>query len=85
MNYGAGRLTSRGVLSSAWRPLPRHPSQLYEAVLEGLVLVTLAYVLIRWFEALRRPGMIFGTFLAGYGIVRVISETVREPDAHIGF
>ncbi|MEC8579082.1 MAG: prolipoprotein diacylglyceryl transferase, partial [Pseudomonadota bacterium] len=63
---------------------PRHPSQLYEAVLEGLVLVVLAYVLIRRIEALRRPGMIFGTFLAGYGIARIIAETVREPDAHIG-
>ena len=64
-------------------PLPRHQPA-YEAVLEGLVLVVLAYVLIRRFEALRRPGMIFGTFLAGYGIARIIAETVREPDAHIG-
>tara|TARA_B100000676_G_scaffold233532_1_gene232800 strand:- start:5180 stop:5977 length:798 start_codon:yes stop_codon:yes gene_type:complete len=74
-----------GIIFPRGGPLPRHPSQLYEAVLEGLVLVVLAYVLVRWFEALRRPGMIFGTFLAGYGIARVISETVREPDAHIGF
>ena len=82
-----GRVTQSpwGVVFPNGGPLPRHPSQLYEAVLEGLFLVFLAYVLIRWFEALRRPGMIFGTFLVGYGIVRVIAETVREPDVHIGF
>ena len=74
-----------GIIFPRGGPLPRHPSQLYEAVLEGLVLVVLAYMLIRRFEALRRPGMIFGTFLAGYGIARVIAEMVREPDAHIGF
>tara|TARA_B100000676_G_scaffold270538_1_gene287300 strand:- start:1717 stop:2514 length:798 start_codon:yes stop_codon:yes gene_type:complete len=82
-----GRMTDVpwGIIFRDGGPLPRHPSQLYEAVLEGLVLVVLAYVLIRRFEALRRPGMIFGTFLAGYGISRVIVEMVREPDAHIGF
>ena len=56
-----GRTTdvSWGIIFPRGGLLPRHPSQLYEAVLEGLVLVVLAYVLIRRIEALRRPGMIF--------------------------
>ena len=66
-------------------PLPRHPSQLYEAGLEGLVLTGLAAVLIIRYQALMQPGKIFGTFLAGYGISRILVETVREPDAHIGY
>lgn len=64
-------------------PEPRHPSQLYEALLEGLVLFVLLYVLVR-FGAMRHRGSIFGTFLVGYGISRFLVEFVREPDAHLG-
>jgi phosphatidylglycerol:prolipoprotein diacylglycerol transferase len=64
--------------------IPRHPSQLYEAGLEGIVLFLLLYLLVRrgWLE---RPGAIGGAFLAGYGLARIIVEFFREPDAHLGF
>ncbi len=64
--------------------VPRHPSQLYEAGLEGIVLFLLLYLLVRrdWLE---RPGAIGGAFLAGYGLARIIVEFFREPDAHLGF
>jgi phosphatidylglycerol---prolipoprotein diacylglyceryl transferase len=65
-------------------PLPRHPSQLYEATLEGLVLFTLLAVLVRR-GALRRPGTIIGVFALGYGAARLIGELFREPDAQLGF
>jgi phosphatidylglycerol:prolipoprotein diacylglycerol transferase len=65
-------------------PLPRHPSQLYEAALEGLVLLAVLALLIR-LGALKRPGMIIGCFAAGYGIARVICEFFREPDVQLGF
>ncbi len=62
---------------------PRHPSQLYEAALEGLVLFGVLYVLIHRFDALKRPGLIAGVFLVGYGLIRALLELVREPDAHM--
>jgi phosphatidylglycerol---prolipoprotein diacylglyceryl transferase len=65
-------------------PLPRHPSQLYEAGLEGLVLFAVLAALMRA-GALRRPGTITGAFALGYGIARLTSEFFREPDAQLGF
>lgn len=65
-------------------PDPRHPSQLYEAALEGLVLFIVLAVLIFGANALRRPGVITGAFFAGYGMARFAVEYVREPDAHLG-
>src|SRR6266700_4177635 len=65
-------------------PLPRHPSQLYEATLEGLVLFAVLAILIRA-GALRRPGLIIGAFALGYGIARCIAELFREPDPQLGF
>jgi phosphatidylglycerol:prolipoprotein diacylglycerol transferase len=65
-------------------PLPRHPSQLYEAALEGLVLFALLAVLARR-GALQRPGTIIGVFALGYGIARTFCELFREPDAQLGF
>ncbi len=65
-------------------PAPRHPSQLYEAALEGLVLFAILALFIRY-GALRRPGMIIGIFAVGYAAARTISELFREPDAQLGF
>jgi phosphatidylglycerol:prolipoprotein diacylglycerol transferase len=65
-------------------PLPRHPSQLYEAALEGLVLFALLAFMIRG-GALKRPGLITGAFALGYGIARSFCELFREPDAQLGF
>jgi phosphatidylglycerol:prolipoprotein diacylglycerol transferase len=61
-------------------PMPRHPSQLYEAALEGLVLFAVLWWLTHSKLALRRPGMIAGAFLIGYGVARSFSELFREPD-----
>jgi phosphatidylglycerol:prolipoprotein diacylglycerol transferase len=65
-------------------PLPRHPSQLYEAGLEGIVLFTVLAVMIR-FGALKRPGLILGSFIALYGLARITGEHFREPDPQLGF
>ncbi|MEO9575079.1 MAG: prolipoprotein diacylglyceryl transferase [Tateyamaria sp.] len=59
----------------------RHPSQLYEAFLEGFVLLTLLLWMVWRREAFKRPGLVCGTFLAGYGLSRFAVEFVRQPDA----
>ena len=61
----------------------RHPSQLYEAALEGIVLFAALRVATHGFGLLARPGAATGVFLAGYGISRIIVENFREPDAHM--
>ena len=65
--------------------LPRHPSQLYEATLEGLVLFAILFFVMRWTDARQRPGTLSGTFLIGYGAARIIGECFRQPDANLGF
>jgi len=65
-------------------PQLRHPSQLYEAGLEGILLFTILAVMIR-FGALKRPGLILGSFIALYGLARIIGEHFREPDPQLGF
>ena len=65
--------------------VPRHPSQLYEAALEGLALFALLAWLAHARRASGRRGLLTGVFLAGYGAARIAVEFVREPDAHIGF
>ena len=65
--------------------LPRHPSQLYEAALEGVVLFLLLRVLTHTFGSLRRPGLTGGAFIAGYGAARIVVEFFREPDQQLGF
>ncbi|MGJ5095824.1 prolipoprotein diacylglyceryl transferase [Bradyrhizobium oligotrophicum] len=64
--------------------LPRHPSQLYEAGLEGIVLFIVLAIMIR-FGALKRPGLILGSFITLYGVARITSELFREPDKQLGF
>jgi phosphatidylglycerol:prolipoprotein diacylglycerol transferase len=65
-------------------PFPRHPSQLYEATLEGLVLLVVLGVIVR-LGALKRPGLVTGSFAVGYGVLRIFCEFFREPDAQLGF
>jgi phosphatidylglycerol:prolipoprotein diacylglycerol transferase len=65
-------------------PIPRHPSQLYEATLEGLVLLVVLGLLVRM-GALKRPGVVTGAFFLGYGLARIVCEFFREPDAQLGF
>jgi len=61
--------------------VPRHPSQLYEFALEGVVLFAILYIISRKTRSL---GLASGAFLIGYGIFRSIVEFFREPDAHLG-
>jgi phosphatidylglycerol---prolipoprotein diacylglyceryl transferase len=65
-------------------PLPRHPSQLYEAGLEGILLFTVLALMIRA-GALKRPGLILGAFIVVYGLARIFGEFFREPDIQLGF
>jgi len=65
-------------------PLPRHPSQLYEAGLEGLAMFIFLAVMIRM-GALKKPGLIIGSFACFYAVARSFSEFFREPDAQLGF
>ncbi len=66
-------------------PLPRHPSQLYEAALEGIVLFALLAWLAWHKGALQKPGMLTGVYLLGYALARALIELVRQPDVQIGF
>ena len=71
-----------GVVFPNGGPLPRHPSQLYEAALEGIVL----FLILWFFSRSERPlRAISGMFLVGYGCFRSMVELVREPDAHVGY
>ena len=63
-------------------PLPRHPSQFYEAGLEGLALLAMLALAVR-LGALKRRGMVLGLFMVGYGIARSIGELFREPDPQL--
>jgi phosphatidylglycerol:prolipoprotein diacylglycerol transferase len=61
--------------------MPRHPSQLYQCLLEGLLL----FVLLWWYSRRTRPlGQVSGAFLVGYGVLRFVAEYFREPDAFLG-
>ena len=83
-----GRWRSRGHRTApVFRTMcvPRHPSQLYEALLEGVVLFVVMFTLSRRETFRARFGLLTGVFLCGYGIARIIGEYFREPDAFLGF
>jgi phosphatidylglycerol:prolipoprotein diacylglycerol transferase len=64
---------------------PRHPSQLYEAALEGIALFVLLRLLTHRYQRLAHPGYVSGAFAAGYGVARTLAEFFREPDVQIGY
>lgn len=85
-----GRVTAMpwGMVFPGGGPSPRHPSQLYEAVLEGLLLFVLLWSVRHkpWQQVRSWPhGSILALFLAGYGCMRIIAEMFREPDPQVGF
>ena len=83
--WGAPTEAPWGVVFPGAGPVPRHPTQLYEAALEGIVL----FLILRWLThsrlALGKPARVGGAFVAGYGVARILVEFVRVPDAHIGY
>lgn len=79
-----GRVTTMpwGMVFPGAGTLPRHPSQLYEAFLEGLVL----FAVLLWLARRKRPdGLLFGTLITLYATFRILVEFVREPDVQLGF
>ena len=73
-----------GVVFAGAGPLPRHPTQLYEAFLEGLVLFLILYLLARRSSPLPR-GSYFSVYLIGYGVFRIAIEFIRQPDVQMGY
>jgi len=82
-----GRVTDApiGMVFPGGGPLPRHPSQLYEAMLEGFLLFFILYFIYNFTNARKKPGLITGIFIIGYALARTFVEQFREPDNHIGF
>jgi len=85
-----GRVTevSWGVVFPAAGPLARHPSQVYEALLQGLLIFVVLFAIALYYANKGRPpaaGTIAGTFLVLYGCVRIFAEFFREPDVQLGF
>ncbi|MBL8580984.1 MAG: prolipoprotein diacylglyceryl transferase [Rhizobiaceae bacterium] len=74
-----------GVVFPNGGPLPRHPSQLYEALLEGLVLFLVLRLLTHRALKLKTPRFVGGAFICGYGLVRIFIELFREPDVQLGY
>ena len=66
-------------------PFARHPSQLYEAGLEGIMLLALLAIAVYRFGALKRPGLVSGLFVCGYAASRIFVEFFREPDPQLGY
>jgi phosphatidylglycerol:prolipoprotein diacylglycerol transferase len=89
-NFVNGELWGRptdvpwGMIFPSGGQMPRHPSQLYEATVEGLGVLLLLAICIRM-GALKRPGLTIGIFAVGYAFARSFCELFREPDAQLGF
>lgn len=84
--YGAPTALPWGVIFPAdAEGQPRHPSQLYEAFLEGAVLFVVLRILTHRYHMLSRPGFVGGAFLAGYALSRIAVEFVRLPDPQLGY
>jgi phosphatidylglycerol---prolipoprotein diacylglyceryl transferase len=82
--YGRPTDSALGMVFPHGGDVPRHPSQLYEAGCEGAILFLVLYALVSRAGVRARPGIVSGTFLAGYGIFRAALEFFREPDSQLG-
>ncbi|MBL6785653.1 MAG: prolipoprotein diacylglyceryl transferase [Rickettsiales bacterium] len=74
-----------GVVFPRGGMVPRHPSQLYEAALEGVVTFLILFILVRQKSVRQQPGRLAASFLICYGVSRIIVEFFRIPDQHIGY
>lgn len=83
--YGSLSDLPWAVVFPGQEPFARHPSQLYEAGLEGLVTGIILAVMVFRFGALKRPGLVAGTFVSLYALSRIAVEFVRVPDAQLGY
>jgi phosphatidylglycerol---prolipoprotein diacylglyceryl transferase len=82
--YGRPTQVPWGMIFPNGGPMPRHPSQLYEAFCEGILLFLLLFA-AEQLGARRRPGIVTGLFLAGYAVARMSGELFRQPDAQLGY
>jgi len=78
--YGRKTDVPWGVIFPNTDGIPRHPSQLYEATLEGLILFAILFILVCYTKSLKKSGFVSGCFLIGYSVARLAVEFVREPD-----
>lgn len=83
--YGRVTTSPIGMVFPHGGPDPRHPSQLYEAFLEGLVLTIIMIVLAHKTKVRNMPGILSAVFLSGYALSRITVEFFREPDVQIGY
>ena len=83
--FGRPTAAAWGIVFPNGGPLPRHPSQLYEAAGEGLLLLIVLAMLFWRTDARLRPGLLVGVATAGFGLVRFCIEFFREPDAQLGY
>jgi len=83
--YGRATDVPWGMVFPHGGDLPRHPSQLYEASMEGIVLFTVLTLLLKFTPARGKPGLLSGVFLIGYALARMAVECFREPDQQLGF
>ena len=83
--WGKVTLAPWGMVFPTGGFMPRHPSQLYEAALEGVVLFIVLRIATHRFLSFHRPGLTIGLFATGYGVARILVEFFRQPDAHIGY
>ena len=83
--YGRITTSTIGIIFPNTNGIPRHPSQIYEALTEGLILFTILYFIRKLKFIKNRYGIISFSFIGLYGIARIIIEFFREPDAQLGF
>ncbi|HHB83457.1 MAG TPA: prolipoprotein diacylglyceryl transferase [Devosia sp.] len=83
--YGRPTDLPWGVIFPSTNGVPHHPTQLYEAMLEGLLLFIIIRFVTHMRFGLRKPGLAAGIFGVGYALSRLLVEQVRLPDAHIGY
>ena len=83
--YGALSDLPWAVIVPGQEPFARHPSQLYQAGLEGLMTGIVLAIMVFRFGALKKPGLVAGTFVILYGISRIAVEFIRVPDVQVGY